>query len=592
LYDRDNTGDAYRFIGNLQLNYKVHGLEDLNLNVNVGTDMSKTNGTDGVNVGSIQAYRDSEATGCGQYRDWNDFHRNQILETYADYSHKFLGKHTVNIMAGYSWQHFYTSRHEIRYTNPYSIDSATGDYINGSDHASVLIGEMSNYPYNRTEYYLLSYYGRLNYSYESKYLFTATLRNDASSRFSKDNRWGLFPSAAIAWNVKNENFLKRNDFISTLKLRASWGETGQQEINDGDYPYMSRYVESTDQYSQYNMGSDGFFQKYTPQAYDPNIKWETTTTYNAGFDLGVMKDKVTMNADFYYRKTKDLLNNVTVPLGSNFSNTVLTNVGSMENKGIELSLNYTPINTQYSSMQIGVNCTFQKIKFTKLNKSDDPDYAVSTGDIHAGTGGFLQYQKVGYAPYTYFLYQQAYDEDGRPIQNALVDRNSDGKLSAADRYMTNKSPNPDFFFGINFKYNYRNWDFAFSGHGSVGNWLFNDFESENSQAYIVIASAFLPNITKYALNNNFTSANITEQFYSDMFLHNASFFRMDNIEGGYTFKNVDKKGVDIRIALGVSNVFIITRYPGMDPEATDVNGIDSNIWPRPRTFSLKLNVNF
>ena len=574
LYDRDNTARARRFIGNAQIDYKVHGFEALRFNLNLGLDISKAKTYDGVNPGSFQAYADTEARGWGQYSRTTNFRRNQLLEFYADFD-KEWGIHHLDVMGGYSWQHFYSSDRSVSYFN--------------ETHEQK--GEDSRYPFNRQENYLISFYGRVNYSIASKYLFTFTLRDDASSRFSKDTRWGLFPSAAFAWNIAEENFLKNQRVLSTLKLRLGAGQTGQQEIGS-NYPYLARYSMSTDVYKQYNMGSNGYMFYLTPAAYDPNIKWETTTTYNVGLDFGFLDGRVSGNVDWYLRQTDDLLNNVLTPMGSNFGNNVLTNIGSMENRGVEFSLNLIPVSTKDWNLTIGLNGTFQHTEFTKLNNTNDPDYNIQTGNITKGTGNQLQIHKVGYAPYTYYCFQQVYDADGHPIQNALVDRDGDGQITQADRYITDKSPNPDFFYGISLKLSWKNWDFGFNGHGSAGNWVFNDFASANSTSNIDINAGNLPNFARLVKKTGFTEANSGEQWYSDMFLENASFFRMDDINLGYTFRELGSWKGTLRLAFGVQNVFVITGYSGVDPEIPGVNGIDGSIWPRPRTYSLRLNVNF
>ena len=574
LYDRDNTARAKRFIGNAQIDYKVHGFEALRFNLNLGLDVSSAKTYDGVNPGSFQAYTDTEARGWGQYSWTTNFRRNQLLEFYANFN-KEWGIHHLDVMAGYSWQHFYSSDHSVSYFN--------------ETHEQK--GEDSRYPFNRQENYLLSFYGRLNYSIASKYLFTFTLRDDASSRFSKDTRWGLFPSGAFAWNIAEENFLKDSRAVSALKLRVGVGQTGQQEIGS-NYPYLARYYMSTDVYKTYYMGSAGHMFYLTPGAYDPNIKWETTTTYNVGLDFGFLGGRINGSVDWYLRQTDDLLNSVITPMGSNFGNTVLTNIGSMENKGVEFNLNFIPVQTKDWNLTVGFNGTFQHTEFTKLNNTDDPDYNIQTGSITKGTGNLLQIHKVGYAPYTFYCFQQVYDQDGNPIQNALVDRDKDGKITQADRYVTDKSPNPDFFYGISLKLSYKNWDFGFNGHGSAGNWVFNDFASANSTSNIDINAGNLPNFARLVKKTGFTKANSGEQWYSDMFLENASFFRMDDINLGYTFNKIGNWKGSMRVAFGVQNVFVITDYSGVDPEIPGVNGIDGSIWPRPRTYSLRLNVNF
>ena len=568
LYDVDNYGRAMRMIGNAQVDYKVHGFEAL------GIDMSQYKSHNGVNPGSFQAYADTENRGIGQYSESVQFRRNEVLEFYANFN-KEWGIHHLDVMAGYSWQNFYSRDRSVSYFN-----------ITGEQK-----GDDSRYPSNEQESFLVSFYGRINYSIDSRYLFTFTLRDDASSRFSPETRWGLFPSGAFAWNIKAEPFMEDVSPVSQLKLRLSVGQTGQQEIGS-NYPYMSIYSLSTDVYKQYYMGNAGYQFYYTPGAYDPDIKWETTTTYNAGVDFGFLNDRITGNVDVYLRQTKDLLNSVITPMGSNFGNTVLTNIGSMENRGLEFSINAVPVETEDWHLSIGFNGTFQDTRFTKLNNTDNPDYAIQVGSISKGTGSMLSVHKVGYAPYSYRTFQQVYDSDGKPIQNALVDRDGDGSITDADRYISGKSPNAKFFYGLNLKLSYRNWDFGFNGHGSAGNWLFNDFASANSTSYLDVNSGNLPNFAQYVKKTGFTAANSGEQWYSDMFLENASFFRMDDINLGYTFRNIRNWDGSIRLAFSAQNVFVITGYSGVDPECTNATGIDGTMWPRPRTFSLRVNVNF
>ena len=574
LFDVENWGKAMRMIGNVSADYKVHGFEALKFNLSLGLDMSKYTAYSGVNPGSYQAYADTENRGIGQHSESVNFRRNQVLEFYGNFN-KEWGIHHLDLMAGYSWQHFYSSDRSVTYFNVTNEQK----------------GDDSRYPRNRQESYLVSFYGRINYSIDSRYLFTFSLRNDASSRFSPDTRWGLFPSGAFAWNIKEEQFLKNFSPLTQLKLRLSAGQTGQQEIGS-NYPYMAIYNVSSDVYKQYYMG-DASYQFYvTPGAYDPGIKWETTTTYNVGVDFGFFNDRLTGNVDAYLRQTDDLLNSVIIPVGASFGNTVLTNIGSMQNKGLEFSINAIPVQTEDWHLSIGFNGTFQDTRFTKLNNSNDPDYAIQVGSISKGTGSMLSVHKVGYAPYSYRTFQQVYDSDGNPIQNALVDRDGDGSITDADRYISGKSPNAKFYYGLNLKLTWKNWDFGFNGHGSAGNWLFNDFASSNSTAYLDMNSGNLPNFAKYVKTTGFTEANSGEQWYSDMFLENASFFRMDDINLGYTFRDIKNWNGDIRLAFSVQNVFVITGYSGVDPELPGTTGIDNTMWPRPRTYSLRVNINF
>jgi iron complex outermembrane receptor protein len=379
--------------------------------------------------------------------------------------------------------------------------------------------------------------------------------------------------------------------ISALKLRLGAGKTGQQEF-DNNYPYLARYDMSTNVYNQYYMGSDGYMFFLTPRPYDPLIRWETTTTYNVGLDFGFLNGRVNGSVDWYNRITDDLLNEVFTPMGANFGNTLLTNIGSMRNTGVEFAVNVAAVQTQDFNMEIGFNGTFQKTEFTKLNATDDPTYAIPVTGVTAGTGGTIAQHVVGYAPYTFYPFQQVYDANGNPVQNALVDRDSDGTISQADRYMSGKSPSPDFYYGMNLKLTYRRWDFGFNGHGSVGNWVFNDFASNHATSFIDINAGNLPNFANTVLKTSWTGANISEQSYSDLFIEDASFFKMDDVNLGYTFENLFAKRGSVRLGFSVQNVFTITGYSGVDPEIPGVEGKDSAIWPRPRTYSLRLNVNF
>lgn len=447
-------------------------------------------------------------------------------------------------------------------------------------------------PTNRKEYYLVSFFGRVNYSIDSKYLFTFSLRDDASSRFAKDNRWGLFPSAAFAWNMAEENFLKDNSFFSSMKLRLGWGQTGQQDIGDNFYPYQAKYTESSSPTTMIPWG-DGYITTLAPNAYNRNIKWETTETFNVGLDFGIFGGRINGNVDAYYRKTSDLLNNITTPMGNNFSNTVISNVGNMKNMGVEFNLNFIPIEKQDMRWTINVNGTYQKTEITKLTNDDSTYLGVQTGANMGGTGGYTSLHRVGYAPYTYYLYQQAYDENGKAIQNVLVDRDGDGSITEADRYVTGKSITPKFFFGLSSQFTYKKWDFGFNAHGSFGGYALNRIAMNNSSAFSDdYTKGYINNLSTNVLKTGWTRAISNEQKYSDMFLENASFFRMDDINVGYTFDKFAHWKGNIRVGASVQNVFTITKYSGLDPELTATDGVDNNIVPRPRLYTVRLSINF
>ena len=573
LYDNYNVNDTWRSMGNVQLDYKIHGFEDLRVNLNLGYDLARTEGTKYSELGSILSMRNGAQD---YYENYANNNANTLLEFYANYNKEF-GIHHLDVMAGYSWQHNYVKYDNIQYYN--------------NDRSNVYLDN----PTDRKEYYLVSFFGRVNYSLNSKYLFTVSLRDDASSRFSKSNRWGLFPSAAFAWNIAEENFLKESDApISSLKLRFGWGQTGQQDIGiDRCYAYQAKYTQSSALATRIPWGN-GYIYTLAPNAYNPDIKWETTETYNVGLDFGFLKGRINGTIDAYLRKTKDLLNDVTTPMGVNFSNKVISNVGDMENKGLEFNLNFIPIERKDMRWTINVNGTWQDTKITKLTNNPTPDYlGVEVGANMGGTGGYTSLYSVGYSPYTYHLYQQAYDENGKPLQNVLVDRDGNGEITAQDRYITDKSIQPKFFYGIGSQFTYKNWDFGFNAHGSVGGYALNRIKMNTATSYSDdYTKGYLNNLSPYCMETGWTATISEQQKYSDMFLENTTFFRMDDINVGYTFDKIKNWGGKIRVAASVQNVFTITKYSGLDPELTVADGVDNNLIPRPRLYTLRLNINF
>ena len=579
LYDNLSFALSGRFIGRVAADYKVHGFEALSFNVSAGLDITRTESYNGVMPGSFQAYTDTDNLRIGRYTRGRNLSRSQLFEAYASYNDTW-GIHKIDAVAGYSWQNNFWAQRDIK-------------YFNVTDKVVLNPGETvdSRYLTYRHENYMVSFYGRVNYSIDSRYVFTFTARGDGSSKFAKPYRWGFFPSGAFAWNIAQEPFMKDVTPVSTLKLRFSAGLTGQQD-GIGDYVHLARYNISNDPSYMYNMGGGDFVHPVTPQSYDPAIRWETTMTYDLGLDFGFFKDRLSGSVDAYVRDTKDLLNSVQVPMGSTFGNKLMTNIGSIRNMGLEFAINGVPVQTTDWSVQLGFNGTFQNTEFTKLNPTEDENYYIEVGNISKGTGGYLSRQMVGYAPYTYYTYKQKYYPDGNPIQNEFVDLDGDGVITEGDRYMTGKSPSPKFFYGLNLKVTFRNWDFGLNGHGAAGTWIFNDFASANSTASLDLNSGALPNQAKLVRKTGFTAPNSARQWYSDYFLENASFFRLDDINLGYTFRGIGRWETDIRLAFGMQNVFILTGYSGMDPEVISETGIDNTIWPRPRTYSLRMNVTF
>ena len=579
LYDNISDATSGRFIGRIALDYKVHGFEALRFNVSAGVDITATDSYNGVRPGSFQAYADTDNLRIGKHSKGRNVSRSQVLEMYSNYSGNW-GIHNLDVMAGYSWQNNWWSSRSI-------------NYFNETNEVVLNPGETvdSRYLTYRNENYLVSFYGRINYSIDSRYVFTFTARGDGSSKFAKSYRWGFFPSGAFAWNISKEPFLKDVKAVTSLRLRLSAGLTGQQD-GIGDYVHLARYNRSNAPFLTYNMGEGDYVFQLTPQAYDPTIRWETTLTYNVGIDYGFFNDRLSGSIDAYIRDTKDLLNSVQVPMGSNFGNKLMTNIGSIRNKGLEFSINAVPVQRGDLSVQVGFNGTFQDTEFTKLNHTEDNNYYIETGNISKGTGGYLCRQMVGYAPYTYYTYEQKYDPDGNPLQNEFVDRDGNGVITENDRYMTGKSAAPKFYYGLNMKVTWRNWDFGLNGHGAAGTWVFNDFASSNSTSSLDLNSGALPNQAKLVKKTGFTAPNSVQQWYSDYFLENASFFRLDDINLGYTFRGIGRWDTDVRLGCGVQNVFVLTGYSGMDPEVISETGIDNIIWPRPRTWSLRINVNF
>lgn len=541
VYDYVNYGHTYRGVGNLQIDYKVHGLEALRANLNLGMDIARTNGTKYNTVGS----RSSLTSAPDLYEKYKNFNKNMLLEAYLDYNETW-GKHNFNAMAGYSWQHNY-----IKYEN--------SQYYNNDRETVYHIA-----PVNAKEYYLISFFGRLNYGFDSRYLFTFTARGDASSRFSPSNRWGFFPSAAFAWNIANEEFLKGNRSVSALKFRLGWGRTGQQDIGDDYYPYIARYYESASVTMQYPMGADGkSYNLLSPLAYNPNIKWETTETYNVGLDFGFLNDRISGTVEAYYRNTFDLLNNISIPLGSNFGKQVISNIGTMVNKGIELSANFVPVETKDWNWKIGGNITFQDVKITKLTNSDETYLGVETGPSMGANVGFSSLHRKGFAPYTYYMYQQLYDAEGKPVQNAFVDRNGDGKINADDRYMTGCSATPWAYYGITTQVRYKNWDLGINGHGSIGAELINKVALGYSSSYSDNwTKGYIDNLCPKWLLPEWHAPNSETQKYSDLWIEDATFFKIDDINLGYTFNL--KNNLKIRLAGSVQNVCTFTKYSGLD----------------------------
>lgn len=514
LYDRNNHGTTKRSLGNIQLDYKIHGLEDLHANLNLGYDVAKTTGRNFVNSNSVQSSLDKTFTGLGQGNTWNNLRRNHLLDFYMNYAKNIESiKSNFDIMAGYSWQHFYYANHDITYSNPTEDLGAKEGYTYDENERHYIRDDHRRIPY---ENYLISFFGRLNYNFMDRYLLTATLRRDGSSRFSENNRWGLFPSAALAWTINNEPFMKATEnVLSKLKLRLGYGVTGQQEI--GDYQYITSYSFSTNPNTTY-LGTT----LLKPNGYSPDLKWEQTTTYNVAIDFGFLNNRINGSIEYYQKHTKDLLNTISAAAGTNFINLITANVGKMKNKGVEANVNAIAIQSKDFTWEVGYNITWNDSKITKLTTTFNPDYQ----GIDAGTN---QKHQVGEMPGTFYLYQQVYDENGKPIQNAFVDRNNDGQITEADRYLTHKSPMAKIYMGFSSQFSYKKWDLGFNLRANFGNYVYNGVASGNSTSNNYGGKGFITNLYNGFQDTGFTLLNTSEQMASDYFLENASFLKMDNL---------------------------------------------------------------
>ena len=542
LYDRNNHGTTKRSLGNIQLDYKIHGLEDLHANLNLGYDVAKTTGRNFVNSNSVQSSLDKTFTGLGQGNTWNNLRRNHLLDFYMNYAKNIESiKSNFDIMAGYSWQHFYYANHDITYSNPTEDLGAKEGYTYDENERHYIRDDHRRIPY---ENYLISFFGRLNYNFMDRYLLTATLRRDGSSRFSENNRWGLFPSAALAWTISNEPFMKATEnVLSKLKLRLGYGVTGQQEI--GDYQYITSYSFSTNPNTTY-LGTT----LLKPNGYSPDLKWEQTTTYNVAIDFGFLNNRINGSIEYYQKHTKDLLNTISAAAGTNFINLITANVGKMKNKGVEANVNAIAIQSKDFTWEVGYNITWNDSKITKLTTTFNPDYQ----GIDAGTN---QKHQVGEMPGTFYLYQQVYDENGKPIQNAFVDRNNDGQITEADRYLTHKSPMAKVYMGFSSQFSYKKWDLGFNLRANFGNYVYNGVASGNSTSNNYGGKGFITNLYNGFQDTGFTLLNTSEQMASDYFLENASFLKMDNLTLGYSFQNLFAAKLSGRISASVQNVFTI-----------------------------------
>ena len=570
---------------NLEVDYKIHGFEDLHLHAAIGAQY-----TDGRQNEDISKYSFSNNY-FGKYSTSHAYKYNIEGKAFAEYAHKF-GVHDIDIMAGAEQSHFHRTSYNfgsgideyLRDTNPQLV-KGEWNYVNNPTYQSNTMWKSHNS--------LVSYFGRLNYNLLDRYLLTATFRADGSSRFRKGKKWGYFPAAAFAWKISNEPFMKNVKWLDELKLRLDWGMTGQQNGID-DFYYTPVYIIS-DTYAQYPFG-DKYFTTMRPGAYNPDLTWEKTTTYNGGLDFTALNGRFGFNVDGYYRKTTDLLSSVAIAGGTNFSDKLLKNVGSLENYGVELAFNVKPIVTKDFVWDVTYNVGWNHNEITELEAGLQDWIQVENSKVSRGTNYKIQANKVGEPLNSFYVYQQVYDENGKPIEGLFVDRNGDGKIDSKDKYCY-KSPAPDVIMGFTTKFIYKNWDFSAAFHASIGNYVYYDFLNSKAElAKLHNDVGAYNNTTAEAVKLGFwgDARTFQETNGSDYFVRNASYLKCSNMTLGYSFPALIKAGAEKicsgRIFFTVQNPFIITKYKGIDPEVS--SGIDSNPYPRPISFQLGLNLNF
>ena len=560
----DSKSKVSRFIGSMDVDYKVHFLPDLKLHATVGADYAKGDGTIHVPVYAAQSYNKDESLGGSDYKYGPQKNENRLLTLYANYAKYFEDiKSNVDLTAGYDYQYWKST------TPLYYTKSAAGtnlSTVKASDYRHVM----------------LSYYGRINYSFDGKYLLTATVRRDASSRFSKDTRWGTFPSVALGWTLTEEPWLKNQKVLSNLKLRASYGVTGQQE-GIGNYNYLPVYTYSVTGAEAFINGQ--YINTYRPEAYVSDLKWETTTSWNFGLDFGFLNGRIGGAIDFYTRKTKDLLASVPTAAGTNFSKTILTNVGNVDSKGIEVSLNATPIQTKDWEWNLSYNFTWQnmKVKNLSLTKGGSQTNVKVGPSIDA-----YQFQVLseGYEPYMFYVYHQLYDsKTGKPIEGAYADLNNDGEINDADLYRYH-SPAPKYIMGLSTSLRYKQLTLGMSFRANIDNYVYNGMGmSTGAFETVSYNNSQLNNLNTSFLKTGFK----TRQYLSDYYVENASFLKLDNLSLSYNVGKINK-WASLTVSAMVQNVFTVTGYSGTDPEVP--NGMDNSFYPRPRTYSVSLGLQF
>lgn len=603
LEQRDNHANVYRSNGNLQLDYSLHFLPDLHLNLNLGYDVMKSNLVDNWAANSATAYKNHEHYGGAYNFDQYQFRSNTLLNFYLNYKKEVESIYSnFDVTAGYDWQRFYNDGHYTgangnsgyRVSPGLNTPTYLGKNEAGQQTYGVTINESTipllgqNFQNDGVSpdgdyhwadrYQLLSFFGRLNYTFKDRYLLTVTVRGDATSRFAKDKRWGVFPAVALGWKINQEAWMQgAAGWLSDLKLRLGWGKTGQQEIGE-TINYMALYAIASPSVS-YPNGTNGWYLPVYARGYNPDLTWETTTSWNAALDFGFLNNRITGSIEYYKRKTTDLLAYVAVPAGSSTTNILNRNIGSLENYGVEFNIAAKPIVTNDFTWTLSYNVGWNHNEITELTTGASQ---LKTGGISGGNGNTVQIHAEGHPASSFYLFQQVYDESGAPLEGVYVDQNGDGQIDDSDKII-NKSPDPKVTMTFGSQFRYKKWDLGFNIRASIGNYVYNN---------VLSTKAVYNDLFTYGLNNVVENDYYFEQprYMSDYYLRNASFVRCDNITLGYTWDNLLNDKLRLRLFGAVQNPFVITKYKGVDPEV--FGGIDNSVYPRATTYSLGLVATF
>ena len=603
LEQRDNHANVYRSNGNLQLDYSLHFLPDLHLNLNLGYDVMKSNLVDNWAANSATAYKNHEHYGGAYNFDQYQFRSNTLLNFYLNYKKEVESIYSnFDVTAGYDWQRFYNDGHYTgangnsgyRVSPGLNTPTYLGKNEAGQQTYGVTVNESTipllgqNFQNDGVSadgdyhwadrYQLLSFFGRLNYTFKDRYLLTVTVRGDATSGFAKDKRWGVFPAVALGWKINQEAWMQgAAGWLSDLKLRLGWGKTGQQEIGE-TINYMALYAIASPSVS-YPNGTNGWHLPVYARGYNPDLTWETTTSYNAGLDFGFFNNRITGSIEYYKRKTTDLLAYVAVPAGSSTTNMLNRNIGSLKNYGVEFNIAAKPIVTNDFTWTLSYNVGWNHNEITELTTGASQ---LKTGGISGGNGNTVQIHAEGHPANSFYLFQQVYDESGAPLEGVYVDQNGDGQIDDSDKII-NKSPDPKVTMTFGSQFRYKKWDLGFNIRASIGNYVYNN---------VLSTKAVYNDLFTYGLNNVVENDYYFEQprYMSDYYLRNASFVRCDNITLGYTWDNLLNDKLRLRLFGAVQNPFVITKYKGVDPEV--FGGIDNSVYPRATTYSLGLVATF